>query len=171
VACLQKVLVGMGDQWKRMSDGEGVATYPRPISADPETAIRTSTSINPCPICKMWYSYSNCHFVACGHTYHPWCLLEYAKTATTCTVPSCDVPFSTTDWLAALGIQPLINDVDCGLVPSRKGLKERGYRRKEMVKTTTQVIGNLFSLQHSFLLVRVRVFSIVPLIYFVIVNP
>jgi hypothetical protein len=111
VECLEKVLVDMGNQWEKMNDGSGVVAFPRPISMDPESPVRTVTNLNPCPICKLWYSCYNHQFATCGHTYHPWCLAEYTKTAVSCAVPCCKGPFSSVDWLAALDFRPTIADV------------------------------------------------------------
>lgn len=87
-SCLKKLVVEMGDQWDKMNEGSGIATFSMSISSDPETPARRATILNPCPVCKLWYSCYNQVYTACGHTHHPWCLAEYAKTATTCSVLS-----------------------------------------------------------------------------------
>jgi hypothetical protein len=104
-------LVNIDHEWEKMNDRGGIAAFPRPISVDLESPVRTVTDLNPCPICKLWYNCYNHLFAACGHTYHPWCLAEYTKTVVSCAVHFCNGPFSSADWLAALGFRPTIADV------------------------------------------------------------
>ena len=114
VLCLEKVLVGMEDQWEKMNEGGGLVAFFHLILVDPKISIRITTTVNACPICKLWYSYYNHQFIICGHMYHPWCLAEYAKSAMRCIVDRCIGPFSSIDFYASLGIHQVPSGEHCG---------------------------------------------------------
>jgi hypothetical protein len=83
--------------------GGEVATYPLPLSTNPSEPKQTTQLLNASPLCGLWYKcYNHLSFV-CGHTYHPWCVVQQLKISSSCLVPFCD-GIATAEWQTALGI-------------------------------------------------------------------
>lgn len=64
--------------------------FSRSLLMDPTIAKTTACISNACPLCGLWFSCNN--FLpdcCCGQTFHPWCLVEYAKTYSKCVLPLC----------------------------------------------------------------------------------
>ena len=109
VTSLESLLSCMEDQLRRMKEGGGNALFPRPTSGNPDTPLSTIHVLNACPVCCFWYKRHNFVPLGCGHTYHPWCLTEHAKTTTTCRVESCKEPLEL-ESNAAIGIRLPMSD-------------------------------------------------------------
>lgn len=105
VSCLESSLSSMREQLRRMQVGDGAALYPRPLESSPEEPVVVSHSLNACPVCSLWYECFDYSSLACGHTYHPYCLAEYAQKASVCLVQSCLEPFASKS-LVAIGPLP-----------------------------------------------------------------
>ena len=104
VSCLESVLGSMREQLRKMHVGDGAALYPRPPESSPQEPLVHNHALNACPVCSLWYSSYDYSSLACGHTYHPFCLFEYAQRSSKCLVLDCEESFSPTN-LLALGIR------------------------------------------------------------------
>lgn len=105
VSSLESVLLSMREQLCRMQVGDGAALYPRPLESSPQLHVSEKHTLNACPVCSLWFEYFDYASLGCGHTYHPYCLYEYAQKGSLCLFPSCHEPFSEKS-LTALGIRP-----------------------------------------------------------------
>jgi hypothetical protein len=79
-----------------MQIGEGASFFPRPLQ---------DHTLNGCPVCSLWFSCFDYSSLACGHTYHPFCLYKYALKSDCCLIASCKKPFDIQN-IAAIGIRP-----------------------------------------------------------------
>ncbi|KAG0556225.1 hypothetical protein KC19_11G036400 [Ceratodon purpureus] len=108
---LERLLVSMRDQSKKMNEGTGYAFFPRPIANNPESPLSTVHILNACPVCGYWYLANNFVPLSCGHTYHVFCLAQHARTSSLCCFQGCDQEFSS-DSICSIGIrisQPITN--------------------------------------------------------------
>ncbi|KAG0561773.1 hypothetical protein KC19_9G090800 [Ceratodon purpureus] len=105
VSSLESVLMSMREQLSRMHVGDGAALYPRPLESSPQLPVSENHTLNACPVCSLWYECFDYASLACGHTYHPYCLYEYAQKAEVCLFGDCHEPFAAKT-LTALGIRP-----------------------------------------------------------------
>ena len=80
-------------QLKQIPSGGGATLFPCPISRDVSSPSTTLCMINACLLCGFWFAYYNFIPAPCGHTYHLWCIAEYARVGSTCIVSSCKIPF------------------------------------------------------------------------------
>ncbi|KAG0591096.1 hypothetical protein KC19_1G149000 [Ceratodon purpureus] len=83
----------MEEQLRMMREGVGNTFWPLPIAACPEQPVQTVHTLNPCPVCRLWYSCFDYVPIGCGHCYHPWCLAEHAKVSSRCLLPDCGKAF------------------------------------------------------------------------------
>ena len=86
-------LVVMEEQLRMMREGFGECFWPTPIANCPESPIHLSHTLNPCPVCLLWYSCWDYVPIGCGHVYHPWCLASHAKVSSKCLVADCEKVF------------------------------------------------------------------------------
>lgn len=110
---LERVLVGMQDQEKKMSEGTGLAFFPRPLPNNPEKPISTVHRLNACPVCGYWYVAHNFVPLCCGHTYHSFCLGVHAATSSVCCFEKCEKEFSL-ESLCSIGIRVSRGSVNLG---------------------------------------------------------
>lgn len=137
VSSLRSSLVSMREQLSRMQVGEGVALFPLPLQSSPQEPVIENHTLNACPVCSMWFECYDYASLSCGHTYHPFCLHEYAQKANKCLVPCCDEPFGSKN-LAALGIRPTS-------VPEAKKDQLRGVKEEvTAVKSSQKTISGEF---------------------------
>jgi hypothetical protein len=80
VSSLEGFLQSMEEQLRRMNEGGGTVFFPRPIFGSPTTPTATVHTLNACPICSFWFSCFDYSSLGYGHTYHPYCLAEHART-------------------------------------------------------------------------------------------
>ena len=81
-------LAAIQHQLQQMSTRGGAILFPRPILGDPSSASTTLCMINACPVCGLWFKCFNFIPAPCGHTYHLWCIAEYALAGSACVFPS-----------------------------------------------------------------------------------
>ena len=93
VEALEKQAVDMEEQLRMMREGFGDTFWPMPIDQCPELPIHLVHTLNPCPVCHLWYSCWDYVPIGCGHCYHPWCLAEHAKVSSKCLLRECGKPF------------------------------------------------------------------------------
>lgn len=108
---LERLLVSMHDQLKKMKEGTGYAFFPRPLGNNPESPLSTAHILNACPVCGYWYLAKNFVPLCCGHTYHVFCLAQHARTSSLCCFQGCNQEFSP-DNICSIGIrisQPITN--------------------------------------------------------------
>ena len=105
VSCLESSLISMREQLTRMQVDDGAALYPRPLVNSPQVPVVETHTLNACPVCSLWFECFDYSSLGCGHTYHSYCLAEYAGKASNCLVPCCQEPISLNS-LAAIGIRP-----------------------------------------------------------------
>jgi hypothetical protein len=74
-------------QLERMENGWGLSLYHVPTK-------NKCCNLNVCPVCGFWYKCHDHLIAPCGHSYHPWCMLEHFAIDTKCLLPSCGVSFS-----------------------------------------------------------------------------
>lgn len=103
VSGLERLLIGMQDQSKKMSEGTGLAFFPRPLGNNPEKPLSEVHVINACPVCGYWFSCNNFVPLGCGHTYHGFCLAQHASTSSLCCFQDCREEFSA-DSIISIGI-------------------------------------------------------------------
>jgi hypothetical protein len=80
VSSLEGLLQSMEEQLGSMNEGGGVVFFPRPIFGSPTTPTATVHTLNACPVCSFWFSCFDYSSLGYGHTYHPYCLAEHART-------------------------------------------------------------------------------------------
>jgi hypothetical protein len=108
-----------------MSEGGGAVFFPRPIFGSPTTPTATIHTLNACPICSFWFSCFDYCSLGCGHTYHPYCLAEHARTSRKCLIEVCQAPFYSQN-VVAIGIRPTVG------VSSNTSKKTEGLIKKEL---------------------------------------
>ena len=133
VSGLQCLLLGMQEQLRRMNDGYYHVFFPRPLAKNPEKPVSTVHLLNACPVCGFWYKESNFIPLACGHTYHPFCLAQLAKTSSACRFQDCTENFSR-DTIASIGIRvsETIGNIDAMV-------KTEGTSSRDIQKMTLQL--------------------------------
>ncbi|KAG0594907.1 hypothetical protein M758_UG121100 [Ceratodon purpureus] len=95
----QKVEAGVGqlivieEQLQMMKEGFEDSFWPVPIAKCPEEPVHLVHTLNPCPVCHLWYSCWDYVPLGCGHCYHPWCLASHAKASAECLVADCEKRF------------------------------------------------------------------------------
>jgi hypothetical protein len=125
VSSLEGLLQSMEEQLGRMNEGGGTVFFPRPIFGSPITPIVTVHTLNACPVCSFWFNCFDYSSLGCGHTYHPYCLAEHARTSRKCLIKDCQVPFHLQN-VVAIGIRPTAG------VSSNAAKKTEGSIKKEM---------------------------------------
>jgi len=90
---LDKEVVGLSQLFSQMERGGGPSLYPLPILCNPSILNENFVELNSCPCCKLCYNCHNYFFSSCGHSYHPWYLLEHLKVFPKCLVKDCEVKF------------------------------------------------------------------------------
>lgn len=86
-------LIVMEEQLRMMREGFGDCFWPVPIAKCPERPVHLVHTLNPCPVCHLWYSCWDYVPIGCGHCYHPWCLASHAKVSSKCLVADCEKAF------------------------------------------------------------------------------
>ena len=74
---LDMLHMAFDEQLQQMRVGSGPLLYLVPILTNPPLPKRIVASLNACPYCGLWYKCNNYYTLVCGHTFHPWCLLEH----------------------------------------------------------------------------------------------
>lgn len=105
VSSLKLIISAMEEQLCHMRAGDGAAFFPLPLEGCPQSPVAVTHTLNACPVCSLWFSCYNYSSLACGHTYHPYCLYKHAQRATTCAFAMCQQPFGVQS-LRAIGIRP-----------------------------------------------------------------
>jgi hypothetical protein len=93
VKALEGQAVSMDKQLRMMREVFGDSLWPRPISSCSESPVHLVHTLNPCPVCWLWYSCWDYVTLGCGHSYHPWYLAKYAKVSSKCLLVSYEQPF------------------------------------------------------------------------------
>jgi hypothetical protein len=108
-------------QLQRMEKRWGLSLYPLPSVDNLEVVKNLDYNLNVCLVCGFWYKCHDHMTTPCGHTYHPWCMLQHSVHGDLkCLLPSCKVEFSL-EWGATWGIQPVIQDVPSESIGVGKG--------------------------------------------------
>ena len=89
VSSLKLIISAMEEQLCHMRAGDGAAFFPLPLEGCPQSPVAVTHTLNACPVCSLWFSCYDYSSLACGHTYHPYCLYEHAQRATTCAIAVC----------------------------------------------------------------------------------
>jgi hypothetical protein len=76
---LESVLLSMREQLHRMQVSDGATLYSQPLERSPLVPIVETHMLNACPICSLWFECFDYFSLACGHTYHSYCLFEHAQ--------------------------------------------------------------------------------------------
>ena len=143
VSGLEVLLVGMHEQLRRMKEGSGHALFPRPLANNPEKPVSSVHILNACPLCGFWYKANNFVALCCGHTYHPFCLSQHARSSSVCSFQDCGQDFSS-ETMASIGIRPVEtrSTID---VP----VKIEGGSSHVSQKLELQTLGKIPALAHS----------------------
>jgi hypothetical protein len=85
-----------------------------------------------------------CHnyvFLSCGHSYHPWCLLEHSKVSSKCLVKDCEVE-SINDWRVAMGYRlNVTSSPTITMAPLEDYVPKRNHKMNQQPNSTPTMNG------------------------------
>jgi bacterioferritin (cytochrome b1) len=112
-------------QLQKMKKGWGLSLHPLPFVDNLEVVENLNYSLNVCLVCGFCYKCHDHMTTPCGHTYHPWCMLQHSAGDLKCLLASCEVEFSHATWGARL----IIRDVPSESIRVGKGGNKGATRR------------------------------------------
>ncbi len=133
---LDKEILGLTQLISHMERGGGPSLYPLPTLENPIKLKENIVVLNPCPFCELYYKCYNFICLACGHSYHPLCLLEHSWFSSKCLVEDCEVEF-TNEWCATMGLRTkLVHFLGAPMAPFKNCQLKGGKHLKQQPSPT-----------------------------------